>query len=318
MSCSPDAPLPPRDASPVGVVGLGLVGGSAARALVLANVPVIGTATSADDRRDAARAGVRVVDTLDALVDALPADATVLVAVPVGALAAVCATLAARLGPDALVLHAAGLQGHAATGLAALDDAARRRVLGTHPIAGSHDGGFASSRAFLFHDAVVSTESRATPAQRTRIEALWTRLGAARVEWRDADAHDRTMAWVSHLPQLAAVALAAALDGADVPASAGGPGLRGATRLAASPPALWADLLRHAPAETRRALDALIAEASALRAALDAHAAPDALPASPSRGQAASAPAARLHPLWERARRWRAGLSPREASHGTR
>jgi prephenate dehydrogenase len=290
MSSSPDrAAL----AGPVGIVGLGLVGGSAARALVLAGVPVLGTATSADDRRQAACAGVRVMSDVAALAEALPDGATVLLAVPLGALRAVCEALLPRLAAGVTVLHAGGLQSAASTGLS---DAARARVLGTHPLAGSHVGGFAASRAHLFHDAVVSAEARASVAERCTIEALWRVLGAARVEWHDAEAHDRTMAWVSHLPQLAAVALAAALDGAAVPASAGGPGLRGATRLAASPLGVWDDVLRAAPDETARALDAFIAEAGALRDALDRRA-----------GRAArAARAPRLHGLWERARRWRA------------
>jgi prephenate dehydrogenase len=307
MSSSPDhAAL----RGPVGVVGLGLIGGSAARALVLAGVPVLGVATSDVDRRLAACAGVRVVPDVATLADALPAGAIVLLAVPLGALAPVCDTLLPRLHPDVLALHAAGLQAPAST---ALDAAARARVLGTHPLAGSHAAGFAASRAHLFHEAVVSAEVRASVAERCTIEALWRVLGAARVEWHDAEAHDRTMAWVSHLPQLAAVALAAALDGADVPASAGGPGLRGATRLAASPLGVWDDVLRAAPAETARALDALIAEATALRAAL----------ARRDDGQhgGAEAPARaprvpRLHGMWERARRWRTAGA--EGSHAGR
>lgn len=287
MSSSPDRAVPPA----VGIVGLGLIGGSAARALVLAGVPVLGTAASEDDRRQAACAGVRVVPDVAALADALPDGATALLAVPLGALRAVCDALLPRLRDGVTVLHAGGLQAPASTRLGA----AQARVLGTHPLAGSHAGGFAASRPHLFHDAVVSAEARAGTAERAVIEGLWRTLGAARVEWRDAEAHDRTMAWVSHLPQLAAVALAAALDGAAVPASAGGPGLRGATRLAASPLGVWDDVLSAAPDETARALDALIAEAHALRAALGGR----------DDGARRAARAPRLHGLWERARRWR-------------
>lgn len=291
-SCTPPAPVPAAPPPTVAVVGLGLVGGSLARALVVAGVPVHGWAASAVDRRLAAASGVRVAPSLAAVADAAPA--VVVLAVPLGALRGVCEALLPRLTRDALVLHVAGLQAAAATGL---DAAAQARVLGTHPLAGTQEGGFAASRAHLFHECAVSAESRATPAERARLEWLWQAAGAGAVRYQPAAAHDRTMSWVSHLPQLAAVAMAAALDDAGVPSAAGGPGLRGATRLAASPLALWADLLHAAPPETDRALAALEAQVGALRAALRQGAAAGA-------GGEGAAP---LAAVWTRAAGWRAG-----------
>jgi prephenate dehydrogenase len=77
------------------------------------------------------------------------------------------------------------------------------------------------------------------------------------------------MTWVSHLPQLAATALADAIAGAGVPSSALGPGGRDATRLAGSPFEMWSGILAGARPEAARAVAALERSVGALRAALD-------------------------------------------------
>jgi hypothetical protein len=110
-------------------------------------------------------------------------------------------------------LHVCGLQGKGALGL---DDATHERLIGTHPLAGSHESGFPASRPGLFIGATVSIEQRANAHVRRRAELLWRTVGAARIEYRTAEEHDRLMAWVSHLPQLASTALAASLAAADV------------------------------------------------------------------------------------------------------
>jgi prephenate dehydrogenase len=278
------AALPPA----VGVVGLGVIGGSLARALLARGVPVLGTARDPADARAAAGHGVRVLPGAADVAAALPAGGALVLAVPPAALGAAAAAALPGAHPGVLVLHAAGLQSPAAAGLGD----AHARVLGTHPLAGSHAAGFGASRADLFAGATVWAEARAGDDARRRLDALWRAAGAARIRYAPADAHYRTMAWASHLPQLAAVALAGALAGAGVPAADGGPGLRDATRLAASPLPLWRDLLAAAPRDTRDALAALADGVATLRAALDALDAGDDEP---------------LAACWSPATAWRAG-----------
>lgn len=279
--------------SVVGIVGLGLIGGSLARALVAQGVRVLGTARDTHDARLAARCGVEVVvGDAGQLAAAVPAGGVVVLAVPLPALGPVADALLPRLAPSVVVLHAASLQRPAATRLGA---AALGRVLGTHPMAGSHEAGFAASRANLFAGATVWAEARADAAARTRIAWLWAAAGAGTVRYETAAAHDAAMAWASHLPQLASTALAAALADAGVPAATGGPGLRDATRLAASPLPLWRDVLAAAPPETDAALASLAAAVDQLRAAL----------AWNARGDAGA-----LDDLWARARAWRAAPPP--------
>ena len=273
----------------VAIVGLGLIGGSVARALVVRGVRVRGAADSADDRRQAAQIGVEMAGDVAGLAAGETAPGVVLIATPLGAVGRIAGQLLPHLPPETVVLHAAGLQSRGAIGLS---DADHARVIGTHPLAGSHDAGFSASSPDLFAGAAVFAETRAGESQRARLEWLWRMVGATRFEYQAAESHDATMAWVSHLPQLASTALAAALASRGVPAAAGGSGLRDATRLAASPISIWRDVLRSAPAETAEALELLGEIVEEMRAAV------------------AERDEAGLAGVWTRARDWRRGGAP--------
>jgi prephenate dehydrogenase len=169
------------------------------------------------------------------------------------------------LPAPAPVLHVASLQRPEAVGIRG---DLRPRVIGSHPLAGTHRAGFAAADADLFAGAVVFVEARADETTRRAAEALWGQVGAARVEYRAAEEHDAEMAWVSHLPQLAAIAIAGALADRGTRGDVVGPGARDTTRLAASPVALWAEILERAPEDTVAALDALQRRVAALREAV--------------------------------------------------
>ena len=101
----------------------------------------------------------------------------------------------------------------------------------------------------------------------SRLEAFVTALGA-RPQSKQPEAHDRLVAFLSHLPQLTASALMHVVGshaGAEGLALAGA-GLRDTTRLASSPACIWRDILRTNRAEITGALDALIAVLQELRA----------------------------------------------------
>ena len=243
--------------SGVCIVGLGLIGGSLAHALRRAGQPVrvadIDRATVTAARRDRLIAEVADADGLRA---SLAGADTVVVAVPLDQLAAVATTVVECAPDEAMVFHATGLQGAAALGLSSR---VAERVVGTHPMAGSHRAGYAAADEALFDGATVSVESRARAGARGRADSLWREAGASRVVFRSAEDHDRLVAWVSHLPQLVGTALAATLERAHVDPRDAGPGARDTTRLAGSPHALWSAVLDAAPPDTIRALDAMSA-----------------------------------------------------------
>ncbi|MFW5904980.1 MAG: prephenate dehydrogenase, partial [bacterium] len=129
---------------------------------------------------------------------------------------------------------------------AASESGLSARFVTGHPMCGSERSGLDAARSDLYDGARIwlSAAPEAGPEVRRRAQTFWQTVGA-HPEWRDAGEHDRLMAWVSHLPQLVSNALAGALDSAGLRPEDLGPGARDMTRLAASSPELWRDLLDH-------------------------------------------------------------------------
>lgn len=234
------APFPFRA---VAVVGLGLMGGSLARSLkTLPGSPeVLGVDVDPVQGSLALEAGA--VDRFDVEGLSLVSEADVVVyAAPLGETLRLLREHRSLWADGALVTDVAGLK------LPLLRLAEREgfhdHVVGAHPVCGGEGSGFGAGRADLFVDAPVflCRHDAVAADLAARGEAFWTALGA-RPQWIQADEHDRRMAWVSHLPQLVANALAGALDAAGWGPEDLGPGGRDMTRLAGSSPEVWKDLL---------------------------------------------------------------------------
>lgn len=274
--------------SEVAIVGLGVIGGSAALKLRERGTPVRGYSTSAADSGGAASAGLTITRSVD---EAVRGVGLVLIAVPMNHICAVANEVLGAAPQTATILHAGSLQRSEA--LDAMPEVVAR-VIGTHPLAGSHRSGFAAASADLFRDSTVFVEQRANARQKEDAELFWSLAGARRIEYATAHEHDASMAWISHLPQLASTALASAMA-TDMPralAIAPGPGGRDATRLAMSNLEMWKPILSRAPAETTRALAVLEETIRTVRTTLE------------SRDWDA------LDAIWERASAWRATLEP--------
>lgn len=261
----------------VTVVGLGVMGGSVAKAVArrAPAVPVFGVEPDTGSAREAARDGVHLAGDLGecrlnggVVVFAAPLDKTVALVRETAAVwskAALATDVASLKVP---VLEAAGRGGGGGV------------FVGAHPMCGSERSGYAVARADLFEGATVwlcqgdgvGGGDGAGPAGRGsavgRATTFWNLLGASPVTIA-AERHDRLMAWASHLPQLLGSALAAALDEAGVRRDMLGPGGTDMTRLAASRPEMWIPLLDAAAAEDARALRSMEAHIAGLRRALE-------------------------------------------------
>lgn len=216
----------------LGVVGLGLIGGSIALALRAAH-EIVAFDTDAATRELAGQHGLETVDRLDA---ALRADA-VIVATP---LAAVVPTLEAAAGrTDGILIEVGSLKAEVAAFAERAPE--RSRIVGLHPMAGSTATGFAAADPALLRGRpfLVVPTARSDERAMTVAGDLARELGGeptvCSAEW-----HDRAVAMLSGVPLAVAIALARA--GEDV-AHVAGPGFEGATRLAATPPGLAAALL---------------------------------------------------------------------------
>ena len=234
----------------VAVVGLGLVGGSLARALTAAGYPVLGV-----DRpgvRRAARASGAVARTVGAVERAASCD-VIFLAAPPAANRALLRRLARVARPGLVVTDVGSVKGPI------VRDASRLGLtgfVGGHVMAGTEKRGFGASSAGLFKGAVwwivPATDPRATRAVRGLARAV-----GARPRTIDGDTHDRIVAFISHAPQLTSWALLEAARSDPVVRrhlSSAGPGFRDMTRLARSPRGLWSQILEENRDEVARAL----------------------------------------------------------------
>ncbi len=245
----------------VAIVGLGLMGGSLARALKrLPDPPRVRASTTETAVVDRARADAAADQvTLDPQAAIEGAD-LVIYATPVGVTIDLvrehAPLLSSAVVTDVGSVKQPVMEAAVAAGIA-------DRFVGGHPMCGSERAGYGSGAADLYTGATVWLVAGSVNAPVASVVDLWRSVGAVpRVI--DASAHDRLVAWTSHLPQLLASVLGAVLGAADVPPDSLGPGGREMTRLTRSPSALWADILlqnrRYVTtpvAETARRLDVL-------------------------------------------------------------
>jgi len=252
------------------VIGAGLVGGSIAAAAMAAGVTRVTLTDASPEVRTRARALELAHEVVDGLPEAVAGADLVIAAVPTAAVGDVLVAAAAIAPPHAILTDAASLKSALTLDVdmrLRASGADVGRFVGGHPMAGSERSGPEAADAQLFQGATwVLTPTAATADDvLPRLSAFVRSLGA-RVVALPPERHDELVAVVSHLPQVAASALAdVAADvveatGDAVLAVAGG-GFRDTTRIAASDPTLWLGILQ---GNRRAVLDALGAYADRL------------------------------------------------------
>ncbi|TVR63114.1 MAG: prephenate dehydrogenase [Gemmatimonadales bacterium] len=236
---------PPGGFRSVAVVGLGLMGGSLVQRLHSFSRPPRIIGVDVDSVTGLRVRGDGLVDVFGLPGDGLAGEADLVVlACPVKAALRFLGEEGRTLRPETVVTDVTGLNNpilRKASQVGILD----RTVTG-HPLCGSESSGFAAARRDLYEGARVwlSADPTVPESIRAAVAAFWTDVGGG-VEWIDAAEHDETVAWISHLPQILASALAGALDSAGYRPRDLGPGGRDMTRLAGSSPTMWADLLEY-------------------------------------------------------------------------
>ncbi|MFQ5720132.1 MAG: prephenate dehydrogenase [Acidobacteriota bacterium] len=263
---------PPHETAPfrrIGLVGVGLIGGSVGLAVKAGLGPAV-RITGVDPGVSAAEAvAAGAVDRMSGDVADACSDADlVILAPPAGEILSVLPRLAGITRPGVLVTDVAGAK-------TAICDAGERALdghgtfIGGHPMAGAERGGIGAARADLFHEAawvLCAGPDQAAPGL-TALESLIRTVGARPVRL-SPERHDRAVARVSHVPQLLALALLmqVADDGhrEDLLALAGG-GFSDLTRIGSSPFAPWQDVLQQNASRIQAALDDLGVSIAVLR-----------------------------------------------------
>jgi prephenate dehydrogenase len=230
------------------VCGVGLIGGSLALVAKRDGLVerVVGLGRTQRNLDVALRRGIIDHATRDPAEAARDADLVIL-AVPVRTMPRTLAAMAPHLPPAAVVSDVGSVKGWVVNALEPLLGP-RMALAAMHPVAGKETTGAAAADAGLFvgRRAIITPSARSTPDALDRVEQLWRATGA-RVERMAPGEHDQILARASHLPQIVASALAAALDGERVggrdAVAYGAGGLRDTTRIAASSAEMWRDIM---------------------------------------------------------------------------
>ena len=257
------------------VIGVGQIGGSVAlSARVAGAVTEVVAWSRTKEKLDRAQALGIIDRAARSTAEAARGASVVVLATPVGSLGEAAAAIAKELAEGALVFDVGSVKGAA---IASVEPKLRPGAyVACHPIAGTERVGPDAASPLLFEGkrCVICP----TPSSRENavaiVERLWTAMGAEPVRMT-AELHDRVFGAGSHLPHVAAYTLAAALGqlAPDViegirrlPTSS----LRDTTRVAASSPAMWRDILLDNRTEVLPLIEALAACVQELRAAVAA------------------------------------------------
>ena len=232
----------------LGLIGCGLMGGSFALALKRAGLVkrVVGYSKSPSTTERARQMGVIDVEAPSALLAVSGAD-IVLLAVPVSATEATFKAIRHLITPNTLVMDVGSTKRDVV-------DAARRVLrdhvgcfVPAHPITGKEVSGVEHADVNLYNgkQVILTPIERTFTVQLQKAVDVWSALGCNVVKM-SPQAHDAAYAAVSHLPHLIAFALINGITGQDHGKdymSLAGPGFRDFTRIAASDPKMWRDIL---------------------------------------------------------------------------
>ncbi len=230
------------------VCGVGLIGGSLALIAKRAGLVerVVGLGRTQANLDVALERGIIDEATRDPAAAARGAD-LVMLAVPIRSMPETLAAMTQHLPPTAVITDVGSVKGWVVRALEPLLGP-RMALVAAHPVAGKETtgAGAADESLFIGRRTIITPSARSTPDAIDRVERLWRATGA-QVERMAPDEHDRILARASHLPQVVASALAAALCGERVgereAAAYGAGGLRDTTRIAASSAEMWRDIV---------------------------------------------------------------------------
>ena len=232
------------------IVGTGLIGGSLG--LALRQAGFAGSIVGCDKQAVLEIAEARgAIDRAEAdLERAIVGSDVIVLATPVGCILSQLEQVAPIAAPEALIVDTGSTkQQFVERARMILGEKAAERVLPGHPMAGKELGGIENADAELFRDAVwlvtpIDADRPYTSRQQDYLDLLG--MIGARVITLDAERHDRLCAWISHLPQMIATALACSLREEfgedDAVMQIGGRALREMTRIAHSPYSMWRDI----------------------------------------------------------------------------
>jgi prephenate dehydrogenase len=255
------------------IIGVGLIGGSLARALRRAGGvgEVVGASRDSEHLQRAKDLGV--IDSFETdLGKAVEGADMVVVATPVGVAETIFRAITPHLGTDTIITDVGSTKGSVVAAAEAAFGAVPANLVPGHPIAGTEQSGVEASFAELFEKRrVILTPLANTSAQAlAAVRTMWEQAGAEVVE-TSVEHHDEVLAATSHLPHLLAFSLVDTLatmdDKREIFDYAAG-GFRDFTRIASSDPTMWHDICVHNEPALLKMLDRFEADLDKLRQAI--------------------------------------------------
>jgi prephenate dehydrogenase len=257
------------------IIGVGLIGGSVALAARQAGLArrIVGVGRAGENLENALRLGV--VDAIEPAEQAVANADMVLLAIPVGQMPQVMATIAQHLEPHAIVTDAGSTKGD-------VIDAARANLgsrlpsfVPGHPIAGAEKSGVLAAKTDLFSgkNVVLTPLPENSEDAVANTAALWRGCGA-NVSTMSPEAHDRIFAAVSHLPHVLAFALVeeiARRPNANLLFGFAAGGFRDFSRIAGSSPEMWRDICLANRSAMLQELDAYASRLAHIRSLIEAN-----------------------------------------------
>lgn len=228
----------------ISIIGLGLIGGSIAKGLKKQGADICIKAFDVDEVLQKAAAEKTIDEKLDSVNSASGSD-IIFLCLPTGASLQALEALSQNIGPDTLITDVAGVKSIFYEKWKELDS--KGLYIGGHPMTGKEKGGYDNSDPLLFENAVYILSSEKEENKNfVFLKSIIKSLGA-RIKYVDPYLHDKVVAFVSHLPQLASVALVNSAGRKDdeinfLDFAAGG--FRDMTRIASSSFNIWEPVIR--------------------------------------------------------------------------
>lgn len=255
------------------IIGVGLIGGSLARALKRAGA--VGEIVGAGrDKAHLQRAqALGVIDRFETDLGAAVSGADmVVVAAPVGAMEAIFRTIAPTLPAEAVLTDAGSTKASVVEAACAAFGELPSNFVPGHPIAGTEKSGVEASFAELYDGrrVILTPTENSAPEAVAQVRKMWELAGAEVVE-TSVSHHDEILAATSHLPHLLAFSLVdtlAALDDKQEVFEYAAGGFRDFTRIASSDPQMWHDICVHNEPALLKMLERFEADLGKLRQAI--------------------------------------------------
>ena len=252
----------------VAIVGAGLIGGSLGAALRQRKLAgrVVGIGYRAVSLVQAQQRGCIDDFTLEMQEGVCDAD-LVVIGTPVSLVAEKAREMAPHLAPGCIVTDVASTKKQIVEQLDGMFGETARFV-GSHPMAGSEKRGSEHSDPSMFDGAlcILTRTGHTDPAAAARVAEMWHGVGMRTLSM-PPEQHDHYVALASHVPHAVAACLVGIQDATSLQCA--GSGFKDATRIAASDPELWRDIMLGNAAEVAGGIDMLIRELTDLRALIE-------------------------------------------------